>query len=371
MSATSSASDAPNTSSASSPRTESYSTLSAGAIAGIVIGVVSILLILVGVSYLLWRRRRLRGVPSQEDGNSRARDTKEINPSPKQVLGLDDESYLNRLPVAELGSQEIHGMNSEILSSESYSSNKFLELTAAPAYVKPQLDKIRLISRSRWKPSDPAPDHRSLASDGVNPWDVELTPNSIIFPHLRDPTVAESSTMVDHNLSNLRTFALPASSHVVDSSRSPDAVVHGMIVQDPESPMRERLQTPEQVHPTVEPEMIEVSSSDTAQSNSSTTEDDTTQTLSSSTTASTTSPVDKGKSPVFDTAIVGHNLDLTISIPGYHHPTILAATSPMAETIIEAHSVTHLAYNNTHLTCSKCDQAFRTAGLLRYLNTLP
>lgn len=92
----------------------SRSGLSAGAIAGIVVGIVVAFLILACVVFIYFRRRRVSRreeatnagpqeiafpqypPPLVQNQPATGKDIPEL--SPKQVLGLDDASYLGRLP---------------------------------------------------------------------------------------------------------------------------------------------------------------------------------------------------------------------------------------------------------------------------------
>jgi hypothetical protein len=65
------------------------------------------------------------------------------------------------------------------------------DLTVAPAYIRPQFNKLSQLREADNTHSAPAPDRTQLACNGVNPWDLERVPNPVIFPHLADPSGEE------------------------------------------------------------------------------------------------------------------------------------------------------------------------------------
>lgn len=285
--------------------------------------------------------------------------------SPKQVLGLDDANYLGVYPMAEGSSNlEVH-----------------------PAYVAPQFDRlpgtgIRI----------PPPDPGQVAIRGINPWDVEHGPNSVIFPHLVECPVPE---LHGDSIKKPQRILNVEGSHA-EGSRSSNRMETlsdlmkrhkrsrwGGRTADPEDEL-EMTELPSSpfanarphntASPEVELEIMESSSSEeTARSGSSIVADDSSRTLSPATTNSTLSRMDKGKGPARDLELSPTEaMELTTfaaTIPEQSHEVLITdidSVWPAAAIPVISLPVTHGGpSHSTEFRCSKCNQSFRLPGLLK------
>ncbi|KAH4141523.1 hypothetical protein HBI38_105230 [Parastagonospora nodorum] len=134
---------------------------------------------------------KLRSSQARTSLQTRNQVEKEINLSSKQILGLDNATYLAGLPLDPS------------------------TLNVAPAYFKPQYDKILGSKSSCFTPAQGA---AKLANGCVNPWDVEHEPNSTIFPHLRETAIAGPSRSVEPDqMANCVPLAVGKGSNTRDS----------------------------------------------------------------------------------------------------------------------------------------------------------
>jgi hypothetical protein len=299
--------------------------------------------VLIALAWVLWwRRKRPRGqdiVAGVPSGNG-----KDVTLSPKQVLGLDNASYLGRLPT-RTGKFVVPGQLDDLWANET------ADLTVAPAYIGPSFELSG-------RPDNSIPNRANLASAGVNPWDVELGPNPVIFPHLRRSPKAGPSAIPDGGEDAVGSHT--ASTSVMQPKGAFQQIKN---VAETFKRLRRPKEVPEVASSTTEIEMVDFSSSEgNTQSNASTVADSASQTLSPITTASTSSHVDKGKSPLVEPADIHDVINFAVSVPDYEIVNPLAVEEqgvkmPVAESIEGS--------TDLQLSCSKCDLVFRTPGLLK------
>jgi hypothetical protein len=320
--------------------------LSTGARVGI--GVIPLILaVLIALAWVLWwRRKRPRGqdiVAGGPSGNG-----KDVTLSPKQVLGLDNASYLGRLPT-RTGKFVVPGQLDDLWANET------ADLTVAPAYIGPSFELSG-------RPDNSVPNRANLAGAGVNPWDVELGPNPVIFPHLRGSPKAGPSAIPDGGED-----AVGSHTSLPSAMQPKRALQHIKSVAETFKRLKRSKEMPEVPSSTVEIEMVDFSSWEgNTRSNASTATDSASQTLSPITTASTTSYPGKGKGPVVEPTDIHDVVNFAVGIPDYEivdslaleeRGVKIAPVSPLAESV-EAPS-------DLQLSCSKCDLVFRTPGLLK------
>lgn len=240
-----------------------------------------------------------------------------------------------------------------------------------PAYVAPQFDRLLGIGNGS---SPPDPDQ--IAVRGVNPWDVEHGPNSVIFPHLSKPLFELHGDGVPAELPGDLTYSRNNDQDVQDSpvggSKSRASRFEAF------SSNIKRLKRSRSVRtsasPEVELEMMDISSSeDTAHSNCSTVADHSLRTLSPATTSSTISSVDKGKGPVKDPELFpAEEVEFTsfnVTLPEHPDEDLAMDIDPVsvaaAMALVPPPLMLAIPLRDTEFHCSKCPEVFRLPGLLR------
>lgn len=232
-----------------------------------------------------------------------------------------------------------------------------------PAYVTPQFDRLQgTICQS------PPPDPDQIAVVGINPWDVEHWPNSVIFPHLRQSSATEhhSDSVKSHDSS------FPdVKDRNEEANKSPSRfeTISDVLLRIKQTRWSRKTTRPED-----DIEMADISSSeDTACSNSSTVVDDSSRTLSPATTNSTIYRKEESQSPGTELKLgPAEALDLT-TFPATMPEHLQEDLSTNVNTISTAPAVPRFPLPvahpgplpNAQHRCSKCNQTFRLPGLLR------